>query len=228
MKRQAKRSYDQFCPFARTLDILGERWTLLIVRNFIAGPQRYKDLLDNLPGIGTNLLAARLKELQAAGIIQRRKLPPPAGSAVYEFTELGRGLEEPLLALARWGLWTLSQPGDGEFMPPAMLGAGLKIVFRPEKAGGVHEIYECRIGEDVFHVRVDDGSMEVAHGQATRPDLILTSDHETWRAMGSGGLSGPEAISTGRLRLEGDPAAGVRFARIFRPPAAKDRGTISA
>src|SRR5713226_8893328 len=100
-----KRSYNQFCPLARSLDILGEGWTLLIIRNLVMGPQRYKDLLDNLPGIGTNLLAARLKELEREGIIHRRKLPPPAGSVVYDLTQLGRGLEETVLALSRWGLW---------------------------------------------------------------------------------------------------------------------------
>jgi DNA-binding HxlR family transcriptional regulator/putative sterol carrier protein len=212
-----KRSYNQFCPFARTLDIIGERWTLLVIRNFIAGPQRYKDLLQNLPGIGTNLLAARLKELEREGIIHRRKLPPPAGSTVYEFTELGRGLEEPLLALARWGMWTLSRPDSGAFLPPAMLIASLKILFRPEAAAGVHETYEYHIDAELFHARIDDGTIQLAQGPAPRPDLVITSDSDTWKALASRSLSPQKAMMSGKLKLEGDPAALVHVAQIFAP-----------
>src|SRR5207249_7630269 len=97
-KVEPKRSYKQFCPLARSLDILGERWTLLIVRNLLVGPQRYTDLLEGLPGIGTNLLSARLKDLETEGIVARRTLPPPAASIVYELTELGWGLEDPVIA----------------------------------------------------------------------------------------------------------------------------------
>src|SRR5712692_11585883 len=92
-----RRSYDQFCGMARGLDIIGERWTLLIVRDLLLGPKRYKDLLDGLPGMGTNMLAARLKELEQATIIRRRVLPPPAGSTVYELTAYGRELEDLLM-----------------------------------------------------------------------------------------------------------------------------------
>ncbi len=213
-----KRSYNQFCPFARSLDFLGERWTLLIIRNLFIGPQRYKDLLDGLPGIGTNLLAARLKELEKEGIISRRKLPPPAGSSVYELTELGRGLEEPLVGLARWGLWTLrlAEP-DPEFRP-LWAAAGLKILFRPEVAAGVHETYEVRIAGEIFHARVEDGTLDVRQGPAESPALVLSADSDTWMAVASGTISPMEAMRAGKLKLEGNPAAGVRFAQIFPVP----------
>src|SRR5437763_13541599 len=97
------RSYDQFCGVARALDLVGERWALLLVRDLLLGPKRFTDLRRGLPGIGTNVLAARLKELERAGVIARRTLPPPAASVVYELTEYGRALEGPLLALGRWG-----------------------------------------------------------------------------------------------------------------------------
>src|SRR3954465_14659960 len=100
----SKRSYNQHCAMARALDALGERWTLLVIRELLPGPKRYKDLLEGLPGIGTNLLAARLRDLEAAGAIQRRMLPPPAGAVVYELTDSGRELESVVLDLARWGL----------------------------------------------------------------------------------------------------------------------------
>src|SRR5918995_3325809 len=98
-----KRRYDQYCALARTLDVVGERWTLLLVRELLLGPRRYKDLLAGLPGIGTNLLAERLRHLEEFGLVRRRSLPPPAGSRVYELTELGRGLESVVMELGRWG-----------------------------------------------------------------------------------------------------------------------------
>src|SRR3989442_15942246 len=141
----SKRSYNLICPFARSLDFLGERWALLIVRNLMIGPQRYKALLDGLPGIGTNLLAARLKDLEKEGIIRRRSLPPPAGSTVYELTERGWGLEEPIHVLGRWAIWTIRQDSPEDEFRPRWGAAGLGIIFRPAAAAGVHETYEVRI-----------------------------------------------------------------------------------
>ena len=214
---EPKRTYKQFCPLARSLDILGERWTLLIVRNLLVGPQRYKDLLDGLPGIGTNLLAARLKELEKEGIIRRRTLPPPAGSTVYELTELGWGLEEPIHVFARWGIWTLRQDSPEDEFRPRWGATGLGIIFRPEAAAGVHETYEVRIDGEVFTARVDDGMLEIAQGAARDPDLVMSCDSATWRAMSSS-LTPANALTTGRLKIEGNPAAVGHFARMFRPP----------
>src|SRR5262245_63048394 len=113
---QAKggRSYRQYCAVARGLDVVGERWTLLIVRDLLVGPKRYTDLLDGLPGIGTNLLAARLRELEQGGVVRRTVLPPPAGSTVYELTEVGRALEPVVMALGRWGVRFLDNPREGD------------------------------------------------------------------------------------------------------------------
>ena len=103
--------YDQYCPVCHALGLVGERWALLVVRELLQGPKRYTDLLEGMPGIGTNILASRLRELEAGGVVQKRKLPPPAASTVYELTEYGKQLEEPLYALARWGARTLGPPG---------------------------------------------------------------------------------------------------------------------
>ena len=219
-KVEPKRSYSQFCPLARSLDILGERWTLLIVRNLLVGPQRYKDLLDGLPGIGTNLLAARLKELEKEGIIQRRILPPPAGSTVYELTELGWGLEEPVVALGRWGMWTLRREASKPEFRPLWAAAGLRIIYHPDKAAGLHETYEVRIDAEVFHLRVDDGRLEAERGPARQPDLVMSCDSETWLAMGSLSVTPADAVSAGRLKIEGSPTAVANFTRIFRAPIA--------
>ncbi len=106
----SKRSYNQYCAVARALDIVGERWTLLVVRELLSGPKRFKDLLAGLPGIGTNLLTARLKDLEGYRVVRRTILPPPAGSKVYELTELGRSLEPVVAALGQWGLEFLDNP----------------------------------------------------------------------------------------------------------------------
>src|SRR3989442_848707 len=182
-KVEPKRSYSQFCPLARSLDILGERWTLLIVRNLLLGPQRYKDLLEGLPGIGTNLLARRLKDLERQGIVRRRQLPPPAGSTVYEFTELGKALEPGVIVLSRWGLWTLRQPRPRSFFRPAWGMLAMRILFRPEAARGVRETYQWQIDEEIFHIRVADGAADVRQGPAPHPDLGFSCNSPTFRAL---------------------------------------------
>src|SRR5436190_3927990 len=108
------RKFDQYCPMAHALSLVGERWSLLTARELLQGRKRYTDLLNGLPGIGTNILAARLRELEDCGVVQKRRLPPHAASTVYELTEYGSGLSEALYALARWGARTLGPPGPGD------------------------------------------------------------------------------------------------------------------
>src|SRR5690349_25163474 len=127
----AKRRYDQYCALARALDVVGERWTLLIVRELILGPRRYTDLLGALPGIGTNLLADRLTSLEREGIVERDRLPPPAAAAVYALTEYGRGLEPAVIALTRWGSRRLRQPSRSDHFRPSWLGIAMLAAFRP-------------------------------------------------------------------------------------------------
>jgi DNA-binding HxlR family transcriptional regulator/putative sterol carrier protein len=211
----SRRSYGQYCAMARALDVLGERWTLLIVRELLTGPKRFKDLLDGLPGIGTNLLAGRLKELEGEGLLRRTTLPPPAGSAVYELTGRGRELEPVLMGLARWGLDLLGEPHPGEAFKPAWAVQAMKATFRSEAARWVRETYEFRVGEDVFHVRVDDGVSEPEYGPAWEPDLILSTDPDTFLALVSGRIETSDAIEAGRLDIEGDAEALARAGEIF-------------
>jgi DNA-binding HxlR family transcriptional regulator/putative sterol carrier protein len=200
---------------ARALDVLGERWTLLIVRELLTGPKRFKDLLEGLPGIGTNLLAGRLKELEGEGVLRRTTLPPPAGSAVYELTGRGRDLEPVLMGLARWGVDLLGEPRPGEAFKPAWAVQAMKATFRPDVARWVRETYEFRVGEDVFHVRVDDGVSEPEYGPAWEPDLILRTDPDTFLALVSGRTEASDAIEAGRLDIEGDAEALARVGEIF-------------
>jgi DNA-binding HxlR family transcriptional regulator/putative sterol carrier protein len=223
----AKRQYDQYCALARALDVVGERWTLLVVRELLPGPKRYTDLLDALPGIGTNLLAARLKELESGGIIERSHLPAPAASSVYELTEYGRELESAVVALTRWGSRRLGSRKRGEHFRPGWFALALQSQFRSQAAGDARASYEFRIDDDVLHVRIEDGSAHVRHGPASEPDLVVTMDSGTLGTVLSRRLSFLEAVERGRIEVEGDRTALARFADLFglaRPkPAAVAR-----
>jgi len=211
---------------ARALDVLGDRWTLLIVRELLTGPKRFKDLLEGLPGIGTNLLAGRLKDLAGAGVLRRTTLPPPAGSSVYELTERGRELEPVLMGLARWGLDLLGEPRPGEVFRPVWAVQATKATFRPEAARWVRETYEFRVGEDVFHVRVDEGVSEPEYGPAWEPDLVVTTDPDTFLALVAGRIEPADAVEAGKLDIEGDAEALGRVGEIFGPPTGARRSGV--
>lgn len=215
----AQRSYNQYCGLAQALDILGERWTLLVVRNLFVGPHRYKDLLDGLPGIGTNLLAARLKVLEREGIVRRRTLPPPAGSSVYELTDLGRELGPALLCLAQWGLRWLGRPKPGQVFRPAWGVLALIATFRRDAANDVRETYEFHIEREIFHVRIRDGEMQAEQGSAPQADLVIACDAESFVAVASRSVSPRGAVEQGRMQVKGDPAALDRCFEMFGLPA---------
>src|SRR5918912_3406990 len=163
--RAAGRSYRQHCAVARGLDLVGERWTLLIVRDLLTGPKRYTDLLAGLPGIGTNLLATRLRELEEQGLVTRRVLPPPAGSTVYELTDVGQALEPVIMALGRWGNRFLGARREGDFLSANAYLLAMRGTFRPDRAQGVTARYELHVGEQVFEVTVNDGRCTTREGQ---------------------------------------------------------------
>lgn len=193
MKRSAsietvtRRSYEQFCALARGLDVVGERWTLLIVRELLAGQRRYSDIQAALPGIGTSLLAERLKHLEREGVITRSYLPPPAASTVYELTEDGRDLGEALMPLIRWGARRLGRPKRGESINVAWMVRFMEAMTDARLSEGVREVYEIRFPEGSFHVQVDDGTLRFAEGPASgAPDLIVETDIATFVALGRG------------------------------------------
>lgn len=218
-QRPAGRSYRQYCAVARGLDLVGERWTLLIVRDLLTGPKRYKDLLAGLPGIGTNLLATRLRELEQQDLVVRRVLPPPAGSAVYELTPLGGALEPVIMALGRWGRGLLGARREGEFLSANAYLLAMRAAFRPEAATGLRETYELHIGNQVFAVRLADGGCTTSEGQPVAPDVVLTMDVSTLGALLHRELSPEEALASGRVEVEGDAAALQRFVKLFALPS---------
>jgi len=207
--------YDQYCPMAHALSLVGERWSLLIVRELLRGPKRYTDLASGLPGIGTNILAARLKDLEEAGILEKRKLPPPAASTVYELTEYGRGLEEALYALARWGARSLGPPTSKDDLYEEWGLNALPAVFNADEARGLTETYVLKIGEDAFTARIVDGELDASCGAVPDADLVVETDAETFFLLCAGELEPKDAVKSGRLRLEGDRAVLERCFRVF-------------
>jgi DNA-binding HxlR family transcriptional regulator len=203
----ARRSYGQYCTLARALDVVGERWTLLVIRELLNGPKRFTDLIDGLPGIGRNLLAARLRSLEAAGLVRRSELPPPAASKVYELTDDGRALGPALAELSKWGIERLGEPERGLAFRPIWVINSMTYMADPSASTGVHERYEFRVDADVFHLSVDDGVVEARTGPAERPNLVVTVGAETLEAIFLGEKSAEEAIAAGEVGFDGPAEA---------------------
>jgi DNA-binding HxlR family transcriptional regulator len=211
------RSYDQFCPLARALDVVGDRWTLLVLRELRLGPKRFTDLLEGLPGIGPTLLANRIKSLQADGLVTRTNLPLPAPAKVYELTEAGRELAPAMVELSRWGVRYMGTPRSGDQFRLGWFLAAQQAMYDPESTRGVRETYELRIAEEVFTVRVDNGSLAIEQGPSPDPDFVVTTDYETFFALGARQLSPADAVRLGRATMRGDLATAERCVEILRP-----------
>ena len=187
------RSYNQYCGLARALDLVGERWALLVVRELLLGPKRFTDLRHGLPGIGTNVLSSRLQELERDGIVARRELPPPAASTVYELTEHGRALESAVLALGRWGASTLGPRSPQQTLRSEWVAVALRAFFRPAAADGLRAAVELRLSDGTYHARVEDGRADVAPGGVENPDLVVTTDEDSLVGFLAGFAPAPQA-----------------------------------
>src|ERR671931_999643 len=213
------RKFDQYCPVAHALSLVGERWSLLIVRELLHGPKRYTDLTHGLPGIGTNILAARLKELEGCGIVEKRTLPPPAASTVYELTEYGAGLREALYALARWGARTIGPPGPEDELYPEWGVNALPALFDQEAARGLTETYTLVVDGDAFTARIVDGALEASMGAADDADLLVEMDMGTFFGLASGELAPKEAVQGGGgLWVGGAGTPLGPFPGVWAPP----------
>ncbi len=210
----AKR-YDQYCPVAHALCAIGERWSLLVVRELLEGPKRYTDLAAGLPGVSTNILAARLRELEEGGIVQKRKLPPPAASTVYELTEYGMQLEEVVYAMARWGVRTLGPPGPGDELEPDWGLNAFPALFNPTAANGMSGTYALRIADDAFTISLAHGRVSVELGIDPEADLEAALDIETFFGLASGELAPADAVEQGVVELRGDLDCLERFFEAF-------------
>jgi DNA-binding HxlR family transcriptional regulator len=212
-----ERSHVDACAAAHALDLIGERWAMLVVRELLLGPKRFTDLRAGIPDVSPDVLGRRLRELEQAGVVLRRKLAPPAGSQVYELTEWGYELEPVVLALGRWGSRSPSHPRDGELGDDSMVLA-LKSEFDPAAASRLSASYELRLGVNHFHVEVADGRIEVGRGAAAEPDAILTTDSGTLASLLWNGRQLAEALRSGDIQIEGSRTMVTCFLGLFPLP----------
>lgn len=212
-----KRTYGDVCGVARALDLVGERWALMIVRELLLGPKRFTDLRTGLPHLGPDVLAQRLRDLDAAGIVRRRRLPPPAASQIYELTRLGVELEPVVMALGRWGA-LLPVPSGELAMSFDSHILTLRTLFDPDLAAGFAVRVELRLGEDRFRAEVADGCFTIARGESEAPDVVIDTDPGTLVALTHGRRELAEAREAGELRIEGDEQAAARFLGLFPLP----------
>lgn len=211
------RHYDQYCPVARSLDVLGERWTLLIVRDLLMGPQRYTDLREAQPAIATDLLTARLRTLEDAGYVQRRELPRPARVTVYELTDSGRRLGRVVVELARLGLEQLGAPAADQDINAEALILSLRASMHPG-AAQTGDSYQVELDGETYAVNVADGHAETARGPAHNPESIITTSSRTLAQLLSGQTDPHIAIATGELEISGPPDSLDRFLDAFKYP----------
>jgi len=213
-----KRSYGEACRFAYALDLVGERWALLIVRELLLGPKRFTDLRAGLPHASPNILSERLRELEQAGVVHRRKLPPPAATQVYELTEWGAELEPVVTGLGTWGARSPVPPEHREIGPDSIVLA-LRSLFDPAAAGDLEASYELRIGEDRYRVDVAGGELTLGRSPVEHPKLVLeTEEASAMAALLSGELPLEEALDSGAAKLAGSKREAQRFLRLFPMP----------
>jgi DNA-binding HxlR family transcriptional regulator len=207
------RTYGDRCGVARGLDVVGERWALLVVRELLLGPKRFTDLRAGLPNVGPDVLAQRLRELEGSGVVRRRKLAPPSGARVYELTDWGRELEPVILGLGRFGSRAPFPGGDADLGADAFAVA-LKTVFDGEAADGLEATIELRVGEDRFVARVAGGRLALTRGEAGSADAVLEGEPGVlaavlWHGRPLGGVG---------VGVEGDRTLLERFLALFPAP----------
>ena len=213
-----RRTYGDGCAIARGLDVVGERWALLVVRELLLGPKRYMDLERGLPNASPNVLSDRLRELERAGIVRRRKLPPPAGSRVYELTAWGHELEPIVVAIGHWAARSPTPPSAAPIRSADSVILALRARFNPDAAHRLRAEYELRLGEDRFRIEVADDQLAITRGDADHPDAIICSDNDTIAAILWAGGSLAEAQHSGTITTEGDEGAVERLLSLFPMP----------
>ena len=207
--------YQQYCGLARALDVAGDRWTLLIVRELVPGPRRFTDLIEGLPGISRNLLTERLRALERNGIVARQELQPPAARQVYELTDDGRDLAEATAPLIAWGARRLLEREPTDSFRARWAAVAMATFADREAAKDVSETYQYLVGQSAFYFTIDDGSIRLHDGRAQDPAVTLTTDEETWADVASGKITASSAAASGALTVVGDPQAKKRLGKIL-------------
>jgi len=214
------RSYQDGCAGAHGLDLVGERWALLVVRELLLGPKRFTDLRAGLPGISPNVLTQRLDELERHAVLRRRRLAPPAPVWVYELTDWGRGLELIIVELGRWAARSPSLPRSYPLSVDSLV-LSFRTMFDPAKADGLTLQLELHFGADRFRAAVLDGALHIERGTAPQPDVVIASDPNTLAQLAYDGGDFNAALRDGSLAISGDKKAAKRFLSLFTlpPPA---------
>jgi DNA-binding HxlR family transcriptional regulator/putative sterol carrier protein len=219
------RGYGQFCGLARALDLVGGRWALLVVRDLLTGPKRFTELQDGLHGIPTNVLTSRLRELEEAGIVERRVRAQPGAGVDYALTEYGLELEGPVLQLGFWGAKTMGSPCEGDFVSVDSLALALRGSFRPEKARGPQRLYELRIDGKPLRIVVKSGRVSVpafSPEEPVEPDVVVETAPGVMSQLLTGEMDVDAAIDAGRVQLDGDRAEARRLVEMFRFPSTEE------
>jgi DNA-binding HxlR family transcriptional regulator len=213
-----KRTYGDACGIARALDVLGERWALMIVRELLLGPKRFTDLRVGLPNLSADVLSQRLRGLEKAGVVERRTLPPPAPAKVYELTPAGRALEPVLVELGRWGGAHAPEPPEDCCMSLDSHILSLRTLFRPERAAGFEASIQLDLAGTGFRAEVRDGELEVEYGTIDEPDATIHSDPRTLIDVLHERLDVERALESGDLEISGDEEAARRFLSLAPLP----------
>lgn len=217
---ESTRTYGEACATAHALDLIGERWALLIIRELLFGPKRFTDLRAGLPNAGPNRLSRRLRELEGLGLLRRRKLAPPSASWVYELTDWGRELEPVLVELGRWGRRSPFRDLEAHISSDAVMLA-LRDDFTPPAGDDLAGTFAIRFGEDHFVVRLDAGGIDIERGDNARPDATIDTDARTFASLMTRKRNLAEALSAGQVTVGGDREAFERLlAALTRPEVA--------
>lgn len=210
------RTYGQICGLARALELVGERWSLLVVRDLLLGPKRFTDLMRGLPKMPASILSSRLNEMEAAGVVRRRVLPQLDAAVVYELTEYGAELDQVVLQLGLWGARSL-KPGSHDLFTIDSAVLSMYSTFRAEFAVGVHVNFELHYNDElVVHALVDDGALKAAEGPHADADIIIRpQEASAMYGLLTGQISAAEALRAGSVRIEGSPEHLDLFTRLF-------------
>jgi DNA-binding HxlR family transcriptional regulator len=211
------RSYGEYCSIAKALDVVGDRWTFLIIRELlIRGACRYTDLKNGLPGIATNLLSDRIRELEAAGVIRREEAPPPVATTLFHLTDAGAELEPVLDAIGRWGVRYMAQPAEDDEFRGHWFAFPVSFFLRDRDPDGPPVSIELRTASSPVVVEVSGGSARIRLGPAAAPDLVLQGEPRLILALFSGQLTADEVANLG-LEISGDASV---LRRVLPEPVA--------
>ncbi len=220
------REYNDGCATAHALDLIGERWALLIMRELLLGPKRFSDLRNSLPGISANLLSQRLQHLEAVSIVHRSRLPPPAASNVYELTDWGAESEAMIKAIGRWAARSPYLTA-GKPMSVNSVILSLRTMFSPDKAGDLKAVIGLRFGEDEFLAGLADGVLDISRGDATLGDALISGDQNAVVGVIYGGVPLEDSVEAGVIDLSGKRALVKRFCKLFPLPGPAPEYSVS-